>query len=108
MARKVSIIALTAFVILAIVALYHNISPYLTPSDLIQMGQVKNVQVVGKVVSADGEVFTLSDGKNSITVFYNAKIQQLSDEVVVVGDWDGKVLHAVKIYQKCHTEYKGG
>ncbi|WP_456329005.1 cytochrome c maturation protein CcmE domain-containing protein [Archaeoglobus sp.] len=106
--KKFSIIALIVFTGLAIIALYHNISPYLTPSELIGKDEAENVQVVGKIVSVNGNTFQLSDGETSITVIYNGSIQQYDTEVVVVGNWDGKVLQATEVLQKCHTEYKGG
>jgi len=106
--KKFNIIALIAFTALAIIALYHNISPYLTPSELVGKDKAENVQVVGKIVSVDGNSFQLSDGKSSITVIYNGSVQQYDTEVVVVGYWDGKVLQAMEVLQKCHTEYKGG
>ncbi|AAB89074.1 predicted coding region AF_2191 [Archaeoglobus fulgidus DSM 4304] len=106
--KKFSLIALVSFTALAIIVLYHNISPYLTPSDLIAQGKAENVQVVGKIVSVNGNTFQLSDGKNTITAVYNGTVQRYDAEVVVVGNWDGKVLHATKVLQKCHTEYKGG
>ena len=106
--RKFSIVALIVFTVLAIIVLYHNISPYLTPSELVGREKAENVQVVGKIVSVNGNTFQLSDGKCSITVIYNGSIQQYNTEVVVVGNWDGKVLQATEVLQKCHTEYKGG
>lgn len=106
--KKFSIVALIVFTVLAIIVLYHNISPYLTPSELVGKEKAENVQVVGKIVSVNGNTFQLSDGKSSITVIYNGSIQQYNTEVVVVGNWDGKVLQATEVLQKCHTEYKGG
>jgi len=105
---KFSIVALISFTALAIIVLYHNISPYVTPSELIEKEKAENVQVVGKIVSVDGNTFQLSDGRSSITVIYSGTVQQYDTEIVVVGSWDGKFLHAKEILQKCHTEYKGG
>ncbi len=106
--KKFSILALISFTALAIVVLYHNISPYLTPSDLIALDKAKNVQVVGKIVSVNGNTFQLSDGKNTITAVYSGSVQRYDTEVVVVGDWDGELLHAKQVLQKCHAEYRGG
>ena len=106
--KKFSIIALITFTALAVIVLYHNLSPYLTPSELVGKGSAENVQVVGKIVSVNGNTFQLSDGKSTITVAYNGSIQQYDAEVVVIGNWNGKVLQATEVLQKCHTEYKGG
>ncbi len=106
--KKLSLLLLVSFTALALVALYHNISPYHTPSDLVKMPPAKNIQVVGKIAAINGDSFQLTDEKNSITVIFNGTVQYSEEDVVVVGDWDGKLFHAKEIYQKCHTEYRGG
>ncbi len=110
--KKVSLAALLTFIAIAIIVLYHNISPYITPSELLNMNNAYNVQVVGKMsdlrVRDNVTFFKLTDGKAEIEVIYRGKVQQYDSEVVVVGDWDNGTLYAEKILRKCHTEYTGG
>lgn len=109
--KKLSLATLLIFMAIAIIALYHNISPYKSPSALLNIDRANNIQVVGRIteVRADGgrTIFTLTDGKATIDVVYNGNVEQYDSEVVVVGDWDGSVLHAKEILKKCHTEYTG-
>ncbi len=110
--NKLSLIIPAVFLIVAAAALYHSISPYTTPTQLKDLKEAKGVQVVGRMLdlkTANGKTtFKLTDGKSEIEVIYNGSVQQYSTEVVVIGDWDGSVLHASKILKKCHTEYTGG
>jgi cytochrome c-type biogenesis protein CcmE len=109
--KKIALLSLVGFSIFAVVVLYHSISPYITPSQVVEMKEGKNLQVVGRmedlVVKDDYSEFYLTDGKNRIKVVYEGKTGFIEDEVVVIGDWDG-ILHAQKILRKCHTEYSGG
>ncbi len=109
---KANLIIPAIFLIVAVVALYHSISPYKTPSQLKEMTEINGVQVVGRIsklkVVDDKTVFTLTDGKAEIEVVYNGSVDGYSTEVVVVGNWKGGVLHATNILKKCHTEYTGG
>jgi cytochrome c-type biogenesis protein CcmE len=106
--KKLSLLILASFTAIAFIALYHNISPYHTPSELIKLPQAKNIQVVGKIAAINGNSFQLTDEKNSITVIYSGTVDYYEGDIVVVGDWDGKLFHAKELYQKCHTEYRGG
>ena len=110
--RKLAIGALAVFFGLSVVILFHSISPYKTPSDLVNLKKnLYNIQVIGKVENVerkgDFTEFYLSDGKVRIKVVYNGSIESENREIVVIGDWENGVLQAYKILRKCHTEYTG-
>lgn len=109
--KKISLAILLIFMAIAIITLYHSISLYKSPSALLNIDRANNIQVAGRIihVRADGNttIFTLTDGKADIEVVYSGNVQRYDSEVVVVGDWDGRVLHAKEILKKCHTEYTG-
>lgn len=110
--KKFSLTMLIIFISLAVLVLYHNISPYVSPSELLMMKKVSNVQVTGLItdLEVDGGIsrFKLTDGKAEIDVIYSGDLQQYNTEVVVVGDWSNGTLYAKEILKKCHTEYTGG
>ena len=110
--NKLNLIIPAIFLIVAAIALYHNISPYTTPSQLKDLKEAQGVQVVGRISKLrvmDGKTeFVLTDGQSEIKVIYNGSIQRYNTEVVVIGDWENGVLYASKILKKCHTEYTGG
>ncbi len=111
--KKIAIAVVATFSALSVIVLFHSISPYTTPSDLVNAKERMNVQVVGKIVKVsrlDGTtVFTLSDGKTEIRCLYNGTISAAyeNQEVVVVGNWKNGELIANEILKKCHTEYTG-
>ncbi len=110
--RYYALIALIAFTAIAGFALFHSISPYVTPSQLLKMESANNVQVVGvmKNLRYLGNVteFYLSDGSADVRVVYTGRAKEVESEIVVVGDWKNGVLYAKNILRKCHTEYTGG
>ncbi len=103
--------AFVIFLGISAVALFHSITPYTTPSEIINSPRATGVQVVGRMVDLkyeDGRtVFILTDGKNGVKVIYHGRLDYIDSEIVVVGDWNGSVLVAKEILRKCHTEYGG-
>ncbi len=110
--KRIALISLVAFSVVAVLALYHSISPYVTPSQLQGMEKASNLQVVGRMedlsYKGDRTEFYLTDGKAKVKVIYEGEVKPMESEVVVVGDWKNGVLYAKQILRKCHTEYTGG
>lgn len=108
---KLALLGFVVFISLAAVVLFHSISPYLTPSQILSMGEAKNVKVIGKAkeVSINGSstIFKITDGTAEILAVYSGILEFTSEEIVAVGDWNGNFLIAKEILQKCHTEYGG-
>ena len=107
-------VTVVVFLVMVTFSLYHNISPYTSVSKLVEMGDAKNVQVVGDIVKGSMEIkdgktyFRITDGKTSVEVIYSGQINYYEGQVVVVGEFrDGKV-YAAEVLRKCHTEYKLG
>ncbi len=110
--KKIALVSLFAFLGFTVAVLYHSITPYKTPSEIVKLEQGKNLQVIGHMEDLKKREnvaeFYLTDGKERIRVVYSGSINFISEEIVVIGDWNGTVLKAYKILRKCHTEYKGG
>ncbi len=112
MSKKVIIFALIAFTIIAVVALFHSISPYTTPAQLKDMKSAVNVQVVGRMkdvhYTKNSTIFYLYYKNSEVKVVYPGRISPINDEIVVVGNWKNGVLYGEQILRKCHTQYVGG
>jgi len=110
--KRLSLAALLIFIAIAVITLYHNISPYTSPSQLLELDYANNIQVVGKITDLKAEngmtVFKLTDGNAAVKVVYKGSVQQYDSEVVVIGDWKDGILYARDVLRKCHTEYTGG
>ncbi|WP_290597624.1 MULTISPECIES: cytochrome c maturation protein CcmE [unclassified Archaeoglobus] len=110
--KKLSLAALLIFIAIAIITLYYNISPYISPSQLLKLDYANDIQVVGKITDLKAQngmtFFKLTDGNAAVEVIYKGSVQHYDSEVVVVGDWKDGVLYAKEVLRKCHTEYTGG
>ncbi len=109
-------IIITAFVLYALVSLLTNMSPYLDVSSAMARGTVTNVQINGTIVNGstiyypDNNTlsFKITDGKETIRVFYKGRINNYREgiPVVVRGDLSNGVFHAESVLVKCPSKYE--
>ncbi|MCX8172712.1 MAG: cytochrome c maturation protein CcmE [Archaeoglobaceae archaeon] len=108
--QKLPMILLFAFAGFAVFTLYHSVSSSLTPSDLLALGDVRDVVVSGKIenlVYDNGSVhFYITDGKAKIKAIYSGKIT--GEEIIARGDWISGNFYVKEALSKCHTQYSGG
>ncbi len=94
-----------------------NVSPYVSPTQVIKQNMTqRNIQVYGQVIvdsiyynkSNNIETFVLTDGNNSITVSFRGIINNLSNatEVVAIGTYNGKMIQAERVLVKCPSKYE--
>ncbi|RLI80618.1 cytochrome c maturation protein CcmE [Archaeoglobales archaeon] len=107
-------VAIISFSLAITFSLFHSISPYTTVSDLVELRNAKNIQVVGEIVKNsvvnknNTTIFEITDGVNEVKVIYSGKITYYEGQVVVVGDYKNGVIYATQVLRKCHTEYRVG
>ncbi len=105
---------LLSFSILIAFSFNRNLTPYLTVSEVVERGYAKNVQVNGTIVIGSTHhknntlIFTLTDGRSNMTVYYNGVISNYEEgiKVVVRGDYKNGIFYAKKIYTRCPSKYE--
>ena len=106
-------IALGVAIVLIIVAFSTSISPYISVSELVKKQEAYGVQVVGTIVpnstviTDKGVHFKLTDGKVTVNVFCKHLPANYREgvQVVVVGDYYNRTLHATQVLFKCASKY---
>jgi cytochrome c-type biogenesis protein CcmE len=109
-------IIIIAFALFIIFSLESSISPYVSVSEVIQKGEMRNVQVNGSIVpnstiyfpNNNTRIFEITDGKNMLRVIYTGALTNYQEGIptVVIGDYFDGYFHAKKVLLKCPSKYQ--
>jgi cytochrome c-type biogenesis protein CcmE len=109
-------IVVIAFSILVAFSFKGGISPYVSVTEVVEKGEMKNVQVNGTIVpnsthyfaENNTRIFELTDGRNKMKVVHTGVLTNYQEDIpaVVIGDYYDGFFHAKKVLLKCPSKYQ--